>query len=287
LLLVLSIITSWWLVFVFKFFSKFRIDQCQAIVINYGVCTFISWLYCRQQLGTVTDYIWLPFALFLGASFFTLFNIIAYSTQKVGLTITSVANKLSLVIPVIIGVIVLHDRLNVLKIIGFVLALFAIYLITRPDSSLDKNFDKKLLFLPFILFMGNGINDSIVNIVQGKILPSAYTSVFLLVVFGMAFLVGTFYLSYLLLSKKSQLAWRNVIAGIILGVPNYFSLHFLIAALKTYPSQSGMVFTIVNIGIVILSALTGFFIFKEKMTPYNFVGFGIAILALLLISYDK
>ena len=58
----------------------------------------------------------------------------------------------------------------------------------------------------------------------------------------------------------------------------------LIKALQNKDFESSTLFTINNVGIVILSALLGFFIFKESFSVQNKIGIVLAILGIALVS---
>lgn len=286
--ILLSIITAWWLIFCFKLFPKYKIQQLDAIVVNYFVCTLMSYLFTpKTSLHSQAFYSWLPYAVMLGLFFISLFNLMAYSTRMVGITVTSTANKLSLVIPVMAGYLLLNENMGFYKICGFILALLAIYFITKKHDDAEKVMDKKLIILPIILFLWNGINDSIFSVVQKKYLPESDYSFFSLVIFGISFCIGIVYLTYLKIRNKESFHIRNIWAGILLGVPNYFSIYYMLKALNNSGYTNSEVYTIVNIGIVSLSALTGYFMFHEKLSKANVIGLGLSFLAIFLISYVR
>ncbi|HRB19940.1 MAG TPA: hypothetical protein PKZ14_07645, partial [Chitinophagales bacterium] len=70
--------------------------------------------------------------------------------------------------------------------------------------------------------------------------------------------------------------------GIILGIPNYFSLYFLLKTLDTLTWQSSIIFPINNLGIVGLSAIAGVALFQEKMNTQKIIGFILAISSIIL-----
>ena len=72
--------------------------------------------------------------------------------------------------------------------------------------------------------------------------------------------------------------------GVILGVPNYFSIHFLLAALRNENGNSASVFTINNVAIVLFSTLLGILIFKEKLSMKNWGGIVIAVISIALVA---
>ena len=85
----------------------------------------------------------------------------------------------------------------------------------------------------------------------------------------------------ILINQKVKL--KSIFGGILLGVPNYFSIVYLLKALSTEGMESSTAFTLNNVGIVILSTLFGLFIFNEKLISKNWVGIGIAVVSITLI----
>jgi drug/metabolite transporter (DMT)-like permease len=119
----------------FKVFPKYKIDTLQAIVANYCVCVVTGSLFIGHipySTGALHS-AWLPWALLMGASFISIFNLIAYCTRIDGITTTTIANKLSLVIPVLFSVFLYHEAEGIGKIIGVVLAFPAVYLTSRTE----------------------------------------------------------------------------------------------------------------------------------------------------------
>jgi len=90
-------------------------------------------------------------------------------------------------------------------------------------------------------------------------------------------------LLYQIIKGAFRLEFKNILGGILLGVPNYFSIVYLLKALSTDGMESSTAFTLNNVGIVILSTLFGLFIFKEKLIWKNWLGIVIAIVSILLV----
>ena len=77
---------------------------------------------------------------------------------------------------------------------------------------------------------------------------------------------------------------KNIVGGIALGVPNYFSMYFLIKALQNKNLESATVFTLINIGVILLSTVFGILLFKEKLLKQNYFGIALAIIAVILVT---
>ena len=81
-----------------------------------------------------------------------------------------------------------------------------------------------------------------------------------------------------------RINFKNVLGGICLGVPNYFSIYFLLKALQHPMLTSASVFTINNVAIVMLSTLLGILLFKEVLSLKNWLGIGLAIISIVLVA---
>lgn len=269
---------------IFKMLPKYNIDGLQAIVVNYCVCVVTGSVF----LGHVPFHAehltqsWFPWALLMGAAFISIFNLIAYCTRVDGITTATIANKLSLVIPVTLSIVLFHEASGIAKISGIVLALPAVYLTTRVK---EENGKTPSLFWPLLLFIGSGLLDALVNYVQrtfleGPELQATYT----VYCFAVAACFGLITVAIMLAMKKIKLHWRNIIAGICIGVPNYFSIYFLIRAINCGVMQSSATIPIINIGTLVASALAAMTIFREKANVQRIIGLVLSIIAIVLIA---
>ena len=272
----------------FKYFGKYQVNNLQAIIINYFtagslavVITNTNGLPINFQHIVLSNYI-VP-SLIIGLLFIITFNLLAYGTQKIGIAISTVANKMSMIIPVIIGIYLFKEAIGVFKLIGIFLAISAIYMTSTKSGKLS--FDKKFMPIILLIFLGQGIADGTLSWTQKFTLSTENTSLFFASTFFSAGTFGSLFLVYDLMVKKIQFQAKNILWGIALGVPNYLTLHFFIRSLQSPILESSQVFPVVNMGIIILSAISGIILFKEKLTPLNWTGIAIAIIAISFISF--
>lgn len=272
----------------FKYFGKYQVNNLQAIIINYFtagslavVITNTNGLPINFQHIVLSNYI-VP-SLIIGLLFIITFNLLAYGTQKIGIAISTVANKMSMIIPVIIGIYLFKEAIGVFKLIGIFLAISAIYMTSTKSGKLS--FDKKFMPIILLIFLGQGIADGTLSWTQKFTLSTENTSLFFASTFFSAGTFGCLFLVYDLMVKKIQFQAKNILWGIALGVPNYLTLHFFIRSLQSPILESSQVFPVVNMGIIILSAISGIILFKEKLTPLNWTGIAIAIIAISFISF--
>jgi drug/metabolite transporter (DMT)-like permease len=297
LYLLLSIVASTSLVFIFKLFQRFGVHTFQAIVINYLTCVVVGFLFSGGT-GTINAAVlqqpWVLHALALGSIFIGTFYLIALTTHKVGVTAASVATKISLVIPVLFSLLILKNSLKEYTFInyaGMVAALVAIVLSSiRPrqqNGEGERTSPLLALLLPFVIFMNSGIADSLINYTNQYLLLQHEASQFTMVTFTASAIVGVVVLLFMLLSGKTTFYSKSITAGILLGIPNYFSIYFLIKALSAFGNDGAFLYPINNIGIILAGAIGAVLFFGEKLTKVNIVGIGMAVLALILISYQE
>jgi drug/metabolite transporter (DMT)-like permease len=285
--ILLSIVSSAYLIIAFKFFERFKINLFQTIVMNYVTCVITGCIVDRR----IPDYLewsglpWFGNAAFLGCSFILFFNLMGHITTHQGVTVTSIANKLSLVIPVCVSFWLYDDTVTALKISGIVLSLVAVVLSSIKDHGHQSSFQLKLLFWPLVLFIGSGINDSFVKYAQVNLLQQHEFNAYNTAIFSFAATIGLLMLLYVILVKKQEFQPKSILAGILLGVPNYFSIYFLLKTLQLPGWDSSIIFPINNIGVVAFSAIMAYILFKEQMSLLNKTGLALSVLAILIMAY--
>lgn len=276
----MSVLFSSAIFIIFKLFDTYKINTLQAIVFNY----FTAFTIGIMSHESAINYIKLPGkpwfigAIVLASLFISVFNVMAITSQKNGVSVAAVAGKMAVVIPVLFGVFLYKENLTTQKVIGILLAISAVYFITLKDKSTIVQ--KASLIFPILLFLGAGIIDTTIKYVQTNYVPSSDTNLFSGILFGLAGVLGVLVYSI----KPSPITLKNGIAGVILGIINYYSIYYLLKALDIKNISSAVVFSINNVSVVALCTLLGLFIFKEKLTSKNWIGIGIAIISILLIT---
>jgi len=274
------------LIIFFKFFDKLNIDNLQALIANYFVAGLCGIYFSDQAFSIqyVLNAPWFMHAAIIGVLFIVVFYFYAIGTQKVGIAITTIANKLSLFVPVGFALMLYpSEELTMVKIIGFILAVVGIYLSSSKNKKLT--FDKKYLWLIIIVFVGQGIADTIFNHAQQTLVGDADKSLFFTVLFMMAGISGVLIFLGKSIQKKQPIKLKNILGGVVFGVPNFASLIFFFNALESSGFGASQVFPIVSMGVVVLSALIGLILFKEKLSLMNWIGLGFAVLSIYLITF--
>ena len=281
--LLLSIVFSTFINLVFKWFSVFKVNKIQAILVNYLVCFSIGFILSGDfNLLKIIGSDWFKYCIILGSLFVAIFLSMAMTTEKYGVSVNAVSAKMSVIIPVLFAYVSNSERLTIQFVVGILLSLLSIYLITKKKQIIIP---KKYIYLPIIVFLGSGTIDTSLKLLELNYSNDISINTISYSIFLGAFLVGTTFYTIKNQFNFSNWSSRNIISGIILGIPNYFSIYFLLTAIKSFSLKSAFVFGINNIGIVLLSTLLSVIIFKEKLTLINKFGVLISVLSIILIAY--
>ncbi|KAA5539253.1 hypothetical protein [Adhaeribacter rhizoryzae] len=284
------------LILTFKFYEIFRVPTFPAIVVNYITCTVVGFLQFSPvpALNQVLETKWFSFALLLGSLFIFTFYLIAITAQRVGVTAASVASKISLVIPVLVSLLVLQNNLknySWLNYLGMGVALIAIMLSSLPArSNAEADATKPALAslaLPLLIFFFSGIGDALINYTNHYYLTSAEAGVFTTFSFATSATLGTLILLYQAIFKRNLFNFRSLVGGVVLGIPNYFSIYFLLKSLSAFNNDGAFLYPVINICIILLGMVAAYILFKERLSRVNLAGVAAAVLALVLLSYQE
>lgn len=268
----------------FKLFERFKINTLQAIVVNYFTASAFGVLSYEAKINTleIINSKWFYGAILLGFLFISVFNLMALTAQRNGLSVASVAGKMSVIIPVVFGLYAYNESLGFQKLFGIVLALIAVYL-TAIKAKTSISWRQGLL-LPFLLFLGSGVIDASLKYFETAYVPKNGVPVFSATIFGCAAIIGLLILIYKSINQNFKFEIKNAIGGIILGVINYYSIIYLLKALQYQGLESSTLFTVNNVAIVMVSTLLGLFLFRESISKKNWLGISLAIVSILLVT---
>jgi len=293
--LLLSILFSVLLLVNFRIFPRFQISTFQAIAFNYPVCFLTGMLLmpADQQFNLDFSKNWTWYCLALGVGFILTFVLSGKATQKIGMTLTSMANNVSLVIPVLISLFVLKSGSKVFDIInytGLVLAILAVGIATLKTG--EKSNQNSSFWLRGGLALGvfllYGLTNAAINYLNLNFIPNPdqVVPVTLVMVLG-AVISGLILLIIRIINGSEKVVVKNILAGFTLGVPNFLSFYFIILTLTHFGNSGAYVYPIYNIGVILTSTLVSIVFFKEKLNTLNIVGLILAVVAIFLISWQE
>jgi hypothetical protein len=286
LYLVLSICFSVTVSVLLKLARRYQIDIFQAITWNYSMAIVLTWIFLRPRLEIVHSSPYYVYTL-LGLLLPALFVVVAISVSSNGIIRTEIAQRLSLFIPVVSAFLFFGEQLTIVKSIGLGLCFAAIICSVPWGKQRSPNTKKTANAWMYLLvvFVGMGIIDILFKKISA-FKGTSYSSS-LLLVFILAFLLSLINLFYRFGSKKSKFSWPHILFGWILGVANFGNILFYIKALGSLADKPSLVFSINDIGIIVLGAFVSLTVFKEKLSVINKVGIGLAVLAIVVFYFPN
>ena len=281
---------------VFKIFHRKNIDANQAIFFNY-LTAFILGVLFSLNSGTPVNPLkasWLGAVIILGFIFMAGMVMLSASTRRVGVAISTVCSRASMVIPIIVSYMLIEGSAKPKwLLIGLVLIAMTLTIWTDKPQSGHK-YTLLDIIAPITVFLMFGMSNSFLKVLQHRVTVAdtaaglseqainSELSIVTASVFFVAMLFCTF--SFFRKSpdgKRSPILPRNIIGGIALGAINYFCTYTLMLSMKTI--DSSLLFPIHNIGIVAIGAIVGWLAFQEKLKPHQILGIILAALSIALL----
>jgi drug/metabolite transporter (DMT)-like permease len=262
-----------------KVAKRYEVNMVQAISINYAVAASACLFIFKPSLNFPTESTLDTYAL-LGLLLPTLFIILAISVTKSGIVRTDIAQRLSLLIPLLAAFLLFGEPVSNQKMIAIVVGIVAV-LFSIPWKQNQASASYSWLY-PLLVFIGMGIIDVFFKQLATFSEIPFTTSLFW--VFVLSFFVSLILLAYSRYIQQKHLKIKNMIFGMVLGAFNFGNILFYLKAHKALSTQPSIVFTSMNIGVIALGSLVGLWLFKEKLSRLNYMGIALALLAIILIS---
>ena len=284
--IIITISTFSSMVIMFKYFEKINVNNLQAISANYFTAGILSIIFLPisfefDKINYSNTTIFFVLAFIVGLLFVLTFNLYAHGAQKIGVAPSTIANKMSMIIPIIIGIILLNEEVTFNKILGISFAFVAIFLSSIGDSKYRLN--KNHLIIIVLLFIGQGLADGILNWAQEFILNGSNMNLFFAVTFLAAGFSGLLFLFFKLSSQKVKIEPKSIVWGIVLGIPNYLTLLYFVKSLKSELFSSSEIFPIINIGVIIFCTILSIILFRERVSIYNWLGVILGVFSIVII----
>jgi drug/metabolite transporter (DMT)-like permease len=188
------------------------------------------------------------------------------------------------VLPILAAVFVFGEAISTIKAIGIVVGFAAIICSIPWHKESSSRRKSKPWFFLLAVFLGFGVIDVLFKqIAAFKAVPYT-TSLFIVYILAFLFSIVGFLIK--ISRKMTRFSLPHVLIGWVLGIVNFGNILFYLKAHQALSSQPSTVFSAMNIGVIILGALVGLFVFKEKLTTLNKIGLGLALIAIIIITYS-
>lgn len=281
----LSVVFTCLIFTLLKEIERFKLDVFQTILSNYIVASIVGYLIMPPAvaISAYPEQDWFLGTLMLSFLFVITFNVMAFTSHKLGISVMTISAKMSMMIPIVIAIVLYGEDLGVVKVFGIILTLAGVVFTVYKKQ--EKQFNSKLWLLPLVVFINAGTADSILNYIQRQFLADNEMGMLTTVIFFFCFAIAALYFVFQLLVKKMRFHYKSWIGGLVLGVPNYFSIYFILKALSSKAMETSLIFTINNLLIVLISALIGVFLYKEKLSKLNYIGLALSSMAILFFYF--
>ncbi len=256
-------------------------DTSHTICISYAASAVTGLMILPVVPSAILDGLatrWFVFAAIEGAAFYAVFQLIARSTTVSGIAFTGLASKMSVVIPITIGLLFLGDDKDLFVVAGVLLGLVAIVL------SVSGRVDIASWQWPVFVFLGTGFIDASFKLFQVWGLPESQFPSFIILIFAFAFLTGM--LTYLIVDR-GRIVRGSYLAGFILGLLNLGTVHFIMKALAISNLDSTWVYALNSFGIVLMSMVVALVVFKESISKTGYAGIAVAVLSIFSLSLSR
>ena len=247
------------------------------LTVNYIMCLLVSAGYAGfGNLFPATD--GLPGALLMGGINGLLylggFVLLQINVRRNGVVLSSTFMKLGLLVSIAVSVIFFHEVPDLLQIIGFSLAVVAIILINyKKESGGEAGFKAGLI----LVLLAGGMADAMAKVFE-ELGDPALEPHFLVYTFAVALILCT----VLMLRKGQKPGKWEILFGLLIGVPNFFSAKFLLGALEHIPAV--IVYPVYSVATILVVSLTGVLAFRERLEKRQWIGMGLILIALVLLN---
>lgn len=200
------------------------------------------------------------------------------SVQRNGAGLTTAFAKLGLLVSLAVSILLFGERPAPLQFLGVLLVPAALVLIHSTPDQRGGRSDLRLLLLTLLF---NGCADAMAKVYEDLGNPQESTLYFFRL-FGTAFLLTLLLAAFERRKRGKRLRPQEFAAGFLVGIPNYFSSHFLLLALQKFPAF--LVFPLFSTGTILLTLLAGWLLFREGLKRRQAVGVGLILAALVLLN---
>jgi len=274
--LVLAVVSSALVSIIMRLSTDKVKGNVSMLAMNYLMCSALGATYAglgelfpaADGLGATLGLGVVNGALYLGS-----FMLLQYNTKKNGVVLSSVFMKLGLLVPIVLSIVFYGEMPQIMQVVGFAMAIGAIVLINMGSGDEKMRMNWSLL----LLLIGGGSAEAMSKVFEqaGHV---GLSDQFLFYTFGVALLLCT----ALAAAKKERPGKAEALFGLLIGIPNFFSAKFLLAALGSVPAV--IAYPSYSVATLLVITLAGVGAFKEKLEKRQWIGVGIILAALVLLN---
>lgn len=217
----------------------------------------------------------LVLGIFGGVLFLLSLALYQLNIRKNGVVLSALFMKLGVLVPTAMAMLFFREIPGIPQVLGFLLAIGAILVINLDGGNASGAAGSGLLLV--LLLLAGGLADSFTNIYDELGNPQ-WKDHFLFFIF----LAAGFISLVVALIQNKPFGAGDILFGLLVGVPNYFSSRFQLLALGSLPAI--VVYPVYNVGTIILISLAGVLFFRERLSRRKLMGLAMILAALVLLN---
>jgi len=274
--LILAVLSSAMVSIVMRVSSDKVTGNLSMLAMNYLICSALG-------AGYGHFFLWQPqtagfgmtvlLGIVAGVLYLAGFVMLQRSVRNHGVVLSSVFMKLGLLVPIVLSLVFFREIPTASQIAGFLIAVLAIVLINLKRSGSTNRFGMGLILL---LLLGGGC-DAMSKVYEVLGNPDL-SEQFLFYTFLVAFLLC----AALVVRARERFGWKELLFGVLIGIPNFFSAKFLLLALNFLPAV--VVYPSFSVATLLIITLTGVAVFKERLSRLQWAALAAIVAALVLLN---
>ncbi len=276
--LLLAILSSAAIPIIFKYAHNKQLNEAVVITMNYLTISVVMGGLLLVNGGWIdwSDSMKIRAAIFglvSGPFFYIGFYLYQRSVRTCGATLAGAFGKIGILMPATLSLILWKEYPTVIQWVGIVIAIVAIIVAVLDFKSLKIESVHSILL---IFFLVGGLGDFSTKVFE-VYNDINYTEIFLFANFFSALLwslPGAI--------KAKDYHRNNLLAGIMIGIPNLLTSFFLVYAMTKVSAV--IVFPMFSGGTVVTVSILSAILFKEKLKQKEYIAIGMIIVALILIQ---
>ncbi len=261
---------------------------------NYAAALVLSWFLLKPDLAVLHDYKTVPWFAFVGLGVLlpSVFMALAVSLQRAGLIKTEVAQRMSVLLSLLAAFFLFHEPFNWFKTIAIGVGILAVMGLVA-NSSAQKSGKSAVGFsrggvgvggMLLLVWLGYAAVDVLLKYISTL---GYSTSTALFCSFGIAFIGLLIIQVFSRPTFKRLLHAKQLLLGLLLGVMNFCNIWFYIRAHQQLADNPAIVFTSMNILVVLLGVVMGVLVFREKLKASAWFFVLLSILSIVILYYAR
>lgn len=283
--LILAICSSAALTLVLKWFRNPKGTRYGIVLGNYLTCTLTAFL---QMPAKGRFYVVSPSTLLMSciSGFLFLAGLLCMqsSVRINGATLTSAFSRLGMLIPLLAGFLFFGEVPAPLQVAGLLFAVSAIIVLNLPEKTENDHETgqtRVTLWLLLLTLLACGSSDGMSKVFERLGDHSEDTRYFFFLFLTASLLTGALSVEEKKRTGKA-IRFSELAAGVLAGIPNYFSSYFLLKALIRLPAM--LVYPVFSVGTILLVMGAGALFFKERLGRRQWIGLVMILIALVLLN---